>query len=370
VIRSAVRANSPAADELEISVFGPGRGECVVAHVGNGSWIVVDSCTPASSARPVALSYLGSIGVSTDRVDLIVATHWDSDHIQGIADVLAACPNARFACSDKDMSLAMLDAVAKTRHSTWSKTGFSEFSRALKVLQDRAVRGQRKQSIGPTRAVEGTVLLARPATITALSPSSGTSALTDHELMDFLPSTDRAARKAVSVSSNERAVVLLVEAGCRSALLGSDLEQAKNPAVGWSAIVASPVRPQVKSEVFKVAHHGSSGADNPDVWTQMLNDTPIACLTPFAMGSGSIPRPADIRRLLLRSNRIYCAFPPRGLPPPKRDPTVERMAREVAHNRRVAHGEAGQIRVRCSLASSADPATVDLFGPAFQCRAE
>src|SRR5262245_58961005 len=53
----------PASDEVEISLFGPGIGECSVVHLGGGQWMVVDSCIDRSTRRPVALEYLAEIGV-------------------------------------------------------------------------------------------------------------------------------------------------------------------------------------------------------------------------------------------------------------------------------------------------------------------
>lgn len=52
---SAKLAIPPKADELEVSVFGPGIGECVVVHAGAGEWMIVDSCVDRSSGLPVAL---------------------------------------------------------------------------------------------------------------------------------------------------------------------------------------------------------------------------------------------------------------------------------------------------------------------------
>ena len=37
-------AAPPRTDELEVSLFGPGVGECVIVHLGAGEWMVVDSC--------------------------------------------------------------------------------------------------------------------------------------------------------------------------------------------------------------------------------------------------------------------------------------------------------------------------------------
>ncbi|PXF57856.1 MAG: hypothetical protein C4B58_08625 [Deltaproteobacteria bacterium] len=44
-----IKVDLPSPDELEISLFGPGRGECVVAHLGNNDWLVVDSCLDNTS---------------------------------------------------------------------------------------------------------------------------------------------------------------------------------------------------------------------------------------------------------------------------------------------------------------------------------
>src|SRR5262249_14986688 len=53
----------PAADELEVTVFGPGFGECIVAHLGHDRWIVIDSCIDSRSDKPAVLAYFEHIGV-------------------------------------------------------------------------------------------------------------------------------------------------------------------------------------------------------------------------------------------------------------------------------------------------------------------
>jgi hypothetical protein len=55
---SAVDIDLPNADELEISLFGPGYGESLALHLGNGQWMIVDSCVDSSSRRAAALGYL------------------------------------------------------------------------------------------------------------------------------------------------------------------------------------------------------------------------------------------------------------------------------------------------------------------------
>jgi glyoxylase-like metal-dependent hydrolase (beta-lactamase superfamily II) len=77
-------AAPPGESEFEVSVFGPGHGECIVLHVGKGDWVVVDSHRDSETNEPVALRYLQTLGVnSAERVKMVVATHWHDDHMDG-----------------------------------------------------------------------------------------------------------------------------------------------------------------------------------------------------------------------------------------------------------------------------------------------
>jgi hypothetical protein len=48
----------PEADEIEVSVFGPGFGESIVAHLTRGAWITVDSCLDKETLSPAARELL------------------------------------------------------------------------------------------------------------------------------------------------------------------------------------------------------------------------------------------------------------------------------------------------------------------------
>ena len=71
----------PAPTEVEVSLFGPGVGECVVIHLGLGEWLIVDSCLTAGR-EPVAISYLSELGVPLDSVRMCLFTHFHDDHIR------------------------------------------------------------------------------------------------------------------------------------------------------------------------------------------------------------------------------------------------------------------------------------------------
>jgi glyoxylase-like metal-dependent hydrolase (beta-lactamase superfamily II) len=90
---------APDRDCVEVSLFGPGYGECIVVHLGFDDWIVVDSCIEPDSGKPIALAYLEAIGVAYSRIALVTASHWDDDHIRGISEVFREATGAQFVCS-------------------------------------------------------------------------------------------------------------------------------------------------------------------------------------------------------------------------------------------------------------------------------
>ena len=86
------RSRPPRADEIEISLFGPGCGESLVLHLGHGDWMIVDSCIDNVSAGPASLRYLRDLGIDPARqVKWILTTHWHDDHIRGLSATLRLC---------------------------------------------------------------------------------------------------------------------------------------------------------------------------------------------------------------------------------------------------------------------------------------
>jgi glyoxylase-like metal-dependent hydrolase (beta-lactamase superfamily II) len=86
-----VDVGAPGSDQVEINLFGPGFGECILLHVGSNRWIVIDSRIRRESTNPVALEYLSAIGVdAAAAVQLIVATHWHDDHVRGLSALVDA----------------------------------------------------------------------------------------------------------------------------------------------------------------------------------------------------------------------------------------------------------------------------------------
>lgn len=84
----------PATDQIEVSVFGPGFGEAILVHLGNGEWLAVDSCV--DGGRVAQLEYLERIGVEVaSAVKLQLVSHWHNDHIAGLSRFFGRARSAR-----------------------------------------------------------------------------------------------------------------------------------------------------------------------------------------------------------------------------------------------------------------------------------
>lgn len=346
----------PADDEIEVSLFGPGVGECAAVHLGRGDWIIVDSCCPVGTVEPVAQTYLQALGIAPrTAVRLLIATHWHSDHIRGMARLLDSCANARFVCSAALESRTFVELItALDQRPMMRSSGADEFHQIFALLKGRAAS---QRAVTPKWAMADKLLYEDPPRnieVRSLSPSDAAHTLALREMSALMPRQGMPKRRIVARTPNENSVVLSICSSERRVLLGADLETSANPAVGWTAIVDSAGGAAGRAEIFKVPHHGSANADNTRVWQQMLVATPVAALSQFASGTTPLPSTEDIRRFLARTPHLYCTGSPTGWRPKAKDHTVEKTLRQVTRNLRTITGPMGHIRMRASLTGAAE----------------
>lgn len=369
------RSTPPAGDEFEISVIGPGRGECLILHLGGNEWCVVDSCIPRGFSEPAAFEYLN--GFQNDAlagVKLIVATHWHDDHIRGLADLVRRVPNASFFCSAAINSGNFFALAGTATAAIQGNSGIEEFAAILGLIAERAPTKRTSRLASPKWVTENRNLLELPPNgrpfpvcITALSPSDGTIRLALEELARLLPEAGQKQRRITNRSPNHSSVVLWIEVGPLRALLGADLEHTGNEGEGWLAVLQchDGRREAQSASFFKVPHHGSANADCPHVWLRMLVDNPIAVVTPYNGGARPLPQPPDITRLKKRTNSLYCTAAGPGKAPP-RDPVVEKIMSRELTGRRVIEGQPGHVRVRWSLGNVGAKPIVETFYGAYR----
>ena len=331
-------SKQPSGSEVEVSLFGPGFGESVLVHTGEGHWLVVDSCL-CPDGNPAALSYLREVGIDPSiAVDLIVATHWHDDHIRGLSKLVTACPAARFCCASALKTDEFLSVAAGLARRDYSAIGRStaEIHSVFTTL-----RKQRRNPIWAS--ANRRVVRTEDYEVWSLSPDDGAFTSFVQSVESLILEAAQQPRASGSTRRNAVSVALWVRCGDAVLLLGSDVEKR-----GWMAILASSERPQAGASVFKLPHHGSSNADVPETWQQLLEPKPCAILAPWRLGRGALPRKSDVDRILGRTPHAY-ATTQSALRSARRPGMVARTLRSSRVKMRREVGSPGIIRLRRSL---------------------
>jgi hypothetical protein len=360
---------APPHDVVELTVFGLGFGEAAVVHVGGGHWMIVDSCRRGNVNVP--LKYLESLQVDLRSVRAIVATHWDMDHVDGLAEQVEKCPNAWLftpgaLAVPEVMQHVVLGAPKPDDPPRRFRKATQEYGAALLAVARRKQTGgagwrpaAELQSLLRCRDIDGV----GDVMVEALSPSGVViyeAVAQVAGLIELLLSEENRGRVNLSkgLHPNDLSIALWVRAGDRQMLLGADLEHQNNaPGRGWRAIVElgdqRDCGPDGQAEAVKIPHHGSQDADYPGMWTELVSPHPVAIVAPWINGGHFLPSSHDLERLLERCGRIWVASRLPNLP------GVEQPARPP-----IDLGATGYVRARSPARGMAEW-TVTAGGTAF-----
>ncbi len=345
----------PNIDEFELTLLGPGYGESIVLHIGGGEWILVDSCL-GQDGESQALRYLEDISIDpTEAVKLIVATHWHDDHIRGIARLVEVCNKATFCCSIvfRDKEFLTLIGALEYRHMSTAGSGLREIYNVFSQFSQAKSK--------PTLALADRLIYSQGGCeIWSLSPNDANFFDFLKNVHELLPKEGESKRRIPSISPNDVAVALWIRVGDVTVLLGSDLEKR-----GWVEILQNPIQPPGKASVFKVPHHGSENAHEPDVWKRMLEPNPFAVLTPWRKGNRSLPSKNDTQRILSCTKKAYAtaSIGPSASAPLRRTNMVDKSIRESGVKLRRLPMSPGGIRLRTKLGSQTQW-NIEKFGSA------
>lgn len=347
----------------------------MVAHIGWGDWIIVDSCVGPDGQAPVGLSYLKRIGVDAGKaVRRIVATHWHNDHVRGLSQTVQECAGAKFICSNalftrefialtdlwKRQPLAaspvaeltgVLDTIAKANSVLKGSTGDSRLGLAI------ANRCLWRRPQAPDDAVDNS------AELYSLSPSDAAVKKSLQAIAGLFPTGDTLTQP-MPLKPNQFSVVLWLRVGAVRCLLGADMEEQHNPHGGWKLIVESTERPAGEASLFKVPHHGSVTGECESVWIKMLLANPVALLTPFQSGRVRLPTPEDARRICARTPASFITASFRDRSSRGRTGSVNRTIQETVRYIRRVNDSFGHVRARRKLTSIAGDWSVATFGDA------
>jgi competence protein ComEC len=190
-------------DRLEVTVFDVGQGDAIFIRTPAGHKLLVDG---GPSGRLVSEALGEELPFWDRKLDMVILTHPDEDHLAGLVTVLE-----RY---DVKQIVANSQAADTDTYAAWQQAIEEEG-----IVCHRAKSGE-------------WVDLGRGATLQFLWPPDDVSL-------------------AESDDTNDNSVVLKLAWGRASFLLTGDLE-----AAGENALLESGVDPQ--ATVLKVAHHGSA----------------------------------------------------------------------------------------------------------------
>lgn len=339
----------PAEEVYEISIFGPGVGECIVLHLGTGKWFIVDSCLSPNTKRPIALDYLQRLGVSaSDSVEGILITHWHKDHTAGLPELVAECHSAKIFLS---AALTSLEGLSFLR--LFSKDRFSPTDREVRDLAQtlqflRESNGRSRWQPITARYLFRDGTRNQSGKLISLSPSSVAVSQAIAKLASYAPEAkEPRLRRIVPDGPNFNAVALHFTGGKHCALLGSDLEECGKADTGWSALLLDNIYSELGlgvATMFKVPHHGSATSHHDGIWSDLLAEKPLSFTTPYSRSR--LPSPSDISRITLRSDALWVTRHPAAGRKVNRDRMVEREMDAVVKSRRSVNDKMGHLQIR------------------------
>lgn len=303
----------------------------------------MDSCLNPFNGRPAALSYLEDIGVDpAAAISFVLVTHWDDDHIRGVAEIIDTAVGCTVACTAAFNKMEAMSFVFRQADRGGHGSGVTEFSDVLRIM------GERGRS--PIWAMANTDLHPLPPgdspAVKALSPSHDTLSRSLEALIEGATEPESAVprRYRAPEGPNGASVAAVVRKNGITILLGADLEKSDNPEAGWDAVLTYAA-PAAAASLVKVPHHASPGAHHDDMWKKLAEPDSVAIVTPWSLGAGFLPAESDLIRLRGVTDKLYLAAVP-TLARVKKDPAVNRLVNRLHGDKIEELRGWGQVRAR------------------------
>lgn len=237
---------------LTVAVLDVGQALAVAAVTADGHALLYDAGNSREDATQVILPFFRSHRI--DRLDYLVLSHPDQDHVGGMPAVLEGISVSTY-----------VDPVLPSTNRAYGET--------LRLVRDLRIR--------PLRAERGLVLeLGAHVRAKILWPER-----------PFILNADG------EVSDNDNCVVLLLEHGAVRMLLPGDLETR-----GEAALVAREAE-QLRAAILVVGHHGSRTSSSELFLSAVQPE--VAIISVGKNNAYGHPHEATVRRLRAAGARIY-----------------------------------------------------------------
>lgn len=293
-----IPSEKPSSGVPQIVIMGTGYGECILVHLGNDKYVMIDSFLNPETKHPIAADYLNCIGLGIQNIIGIICTHWDDDHIKGIYEI---------ASNLKGIAIGIPTTVSnrelkKLREYLMYTKGFQnyvpmdEFSKLLELDSRKLVE---LNHCLPQRQLFGKQIKNEnlsEISVEALSPS-------DNQFREFINQLalpkDGDLMQGVNFSNNRISVVSIFKLNKAYCLFGGDLENMNSE---WDKIIENYNYP--KADIFKVPHHGSKTGYSENVWNNIV-DNPFSIITRFNRGKVSLPQNEQIELIHEKSRKVF-----------------------------------------------------------------
>lgn len=336
---------------LEVSVFGPGKGEAIAVHLGANEWVTVDSCVDQADGSHPVLKYFESEGVNVaSDLKVVLATHAHDDHVAGIAALYRAAAEATLLTSYA-MTSEEFFAVARTDLAVDRQLRMSVYREYRQAFDDAKTRKRANSSLRPLGIVgEQRVIWPRPgienrsgAHVVALSPSDEAFHRSIAKFAE-VAAAEGQRKKLPSIDPNELAIAVWIEVAGTSVLLGADLTRGPR-GCGWHAVLATH-QPDGKATLIKIPHHGSRHSHHDGVWSELLDERPVSVIAPFRHGRVSLPTNSDVVRIKNASASVHVTATTKSPTPSALSKTTAAKLQHVAKAVRPLDGRCGHVRAQ------------------------
>lgn len=312
----------PKPEELTITVIGgAGLGESVVIHIGDGHWIIIDSYV--SNKQSLAYIYLTSIDANLDNVEMIICSHWHSDHVKGMYQLLTSCKNAMFYVPSVSGSRYYPEFFAGNIKEIeiseeGERTVMEEFHSCMKYAYDNSILDylERDKTL-IKRDIYGQCL-----EIAAISPAKDLrnkfhkmfATKKDGKYKEYGIEPNMCSSAILISVNNELHLLLGADLECNRAEDDKDFDGclsrcSERGIRGWcNTFMESQNHNFVnKYSYVKIAHHSSETGYCPKLWNEKVTDDVIGVTTVF--NANLLPQPNMMNIYSDKCREYYISAP-------------------------------------------------------------
>ncbi len=359
----------PQADELEITLIGAGSdaGESVVIHLANGKWMIIDSCKSGGEVLP--LYYLRKKEVDLNNVAYVICTHWHTDHIEGLSEIIDECKNAILGIPGFFKQEKVFKALFADYYNRKSPV-VREMVDSLKIIKKRTGELRLPIYLGPRDEITDETINGVNVEVRSFSPADHVKDLYDKMLAES--TLQKVATTDLEPNISSSVLDITTDNQLLSVLLGADLETNRkdernldckslcddNLEMGWCNVIkcCNKYKERTKYNYIKAAHHSSINGYCPELMDNKVDKEQTFITTTVFENNADVRLPEEY---MLRKYQSICdnyyitASHRKPLSVKDEDSEIEGMKNKGVQEIKVYKPECGVITTRYNISTGA-----------------